>query len=197
MVFMILVLGSFPAMRIPRRYPSGLQGAGRAGHHLLPGHAGLLDREDHHQPHRTLGQPGARRRQDRIQVGARRQHRPHLFPRRHRSQRRPDHDRPAGPGHAANLAAQHPASRRAALRSDRHHAAGRAHGQNPTLDEANVKDVARIQVRNMLGCVPGCVAPGGGRRQGPHHPHLSRAQRDGGPPPVDAGRYRRPSRRAT
>ena len=31
--------------------------------------------------------------------------------------------------------------------------------ENPYLDEANVKDVARIQVRNLLGSVPGCVAP--------------------------------------
>jgi multidrug efflux pump subunit AcrB len=31
--------------------------------------------------------------------------------------------------------------------------------QNPTLDEAHVKDIARIDVRNMLGAVPGCVAP--------------------------------------
>src|ERR1700722_1720244 len=31
--------------------------------------------------------------------------------------------------------------------------------ENPSLDEANVKDVARIQVRNFLGSVPGCVAP--------------------------------------
>jgi multidrug efflux pump subunit AcrB len=31
--------------------------------------------------------------------------------------------------------------------------------ENPYLDEANVKDVARIQVRNFLGSVPGCVAP--------------------------------------
>ncbi len=30
---------------------------------------------------------------------------------------------------------------------------------NPTMDEANVKDVARIQVRNALGSVKGCVAP--------------------------------------
>ena len=30
---------------------------------------------------------------------------------------------------------------------------------NPGMNEANVKDVARIQVRNMLGSVPGCVAP--------------------------------------
>jgi multidrug efflux pump subunit AcrB len=30
---------------------------------------------------------------------------------------------------------------------------------NPDLDEARVKDVARIDVRNMLGAVPGCVAP--------------------------------------
>src|SRR6516164_4052125 len=30
---------------------------------------------------------------------------------------------------------------------------------NPTLDEANVKDVARITVRNELGSVKGCVAP--------------------------------------
>jgi multidrug efflux pump subunit AcrB len=30
---------------------------------------------------------------------------------------------------------------------------------NPTMDEANVKDVARIQVRNALGVVKGCVAP--------------------------------------
>ncbi len=30
---------------------------------------------------------------------------------------------------------------------------------NPHLDEAKVKDVARIDVRNMLGAVPGCVAP--------------------------------------
>ncbi len=30
---------------------------------------------------------------------------------------------------------------------------------NPGLDEAHVKDVARIQVRNKLGSVPGCVAP--------------------------------------
>jgi multidrug efflux pump subunit AcrB len=30
---------------------------------------------------------------------------------------------------------------------------------NPALDEAHVKDVARIDVRNMLGAVPGCVAP--------------------------------------
>jgi multidrug efflux pump subunit AcrB len=30
---------------------------------------------------------------------------------------------------------------------------------NGTLDEAHVKDVARIDVRNMLGAVPGCVAP--------------------------------------
>src|SRR5437870_9744569 len=27
------------------------------------------------------------------------------------------------------------------------------------LDEAHVKDIARINVRNMLGSVPGCVAP--------------------------------------
>lgn len=31
--------------------------------------------------------------------------------------------------------------------------------RNPTMDEAHVKDVARIDVRNMLGAVPGCVAP--------------------------------------
>jgi len=31
--------------------------------------------------------------------------------------------------------------------------------QNPEMDEAHVKDVARIDVRNMLGAVPGCVAP--------------------------------------
>jgi multidrug efflux pump subunit AcrB len=31
--------------------------------------------------------------------------------------------------------------------------------RNPALDEAHVKDVARIDVRNMLGAVPGCVAP--------------------------------------
>jgi multidrug efflux pump subunit AcrB len=30
---------------------------------------------------------------------------------------------------------------------------------NPKLDEAHVKDIARIDVRNMLGAVPGCVAP--------------------------------------
>jgi multidrug efflux pump subunit AcrB len=30
---------------------------------------------------------------------------------------------------------------------------------NPSLDEAHVKDLARIDVRNMLGKVPGCVAP--------------------------------------
>jgi multidrug efflux pump subunit AcrB len=30
---------------------------------------------------------------------------------------------------------------------------------NPNLDEAKVKDLARIDVRNMLGEVPGCVAP--------------------------------------
>src|SRR6516225_7989415 len=30
---------------------------------------------------------------------------------------------------------------------------------NPTMDEANVKDLARIQVRNMLGRVKGAVAP--------------------------------------
>src|SRR5947207_4475451 len=31
--------------------------------------------------------------------------------------------------------------------------------ENPALDEAHVKDTARIDVRNMLGAVPGCVAP--------------------------------------
>jgi multidrug efflux pump subunit AcrB len=31
--------------------------------------------------------------------------------------------------------------------------------ENPYLNEASVKDVARIQVRNLLGAVPGCVAP--------------------------------------
>jgi multidrug efflux pump subunit AcrB len=31
--------------------------------------------------------------------------------------------------------------------------------ENPFMDEAHVKDVARIQVRNFLGSVPGCVAP--------------------------------------
>jgi multidrug efflux pump subunit AcrB len=31
--------------------------------------------------------------------------------------------------------------------------------ENPQLDEAHVKDLARIDVRNMLGKVPGCVAP--------------------------------------
>jgi multidrug efflux pump subunit AcrB len=31
--------------------------------------------------------------------------------------------------------------------------------ENKSLDEANIKDVARIQVRNLLGSVPGCVAP--------------------------------------
>jgi multidrug efflux pump subunit AcrB len=30
---------------------------------------------------------------------------------------------------------------------------------NPELDEAHLKDVARIDVRNFLGSVPGCVAP--------------------------------------
>src|SRR5438270_3469004 len=30
---------------------------------------------------------------------------------------------------------------------------------NPSLFEARVKDLARIDVRNMLGSVPGCVAP--------------------------------------
>jgi multidrug efflux pump subunit AcrB len=31
--------------------------------------------------------------------------------------------------------------------------------ENKYLDEANIKDVARVQVRNFLGAVPGCVAP--------------------------------------
>ncbi len=31
--------------------------------------------------------------------------------------------------------------------------------ENKLLDEANIKDVARIQVRNFLGSVPGCVSP--------------------------------------
>ena len=31
--------------------------------------------------------------------------------------------------------------------------------QNAQMDEAHVKDTARIDVRNMLGAVPGCVAP--------------------------------------
>src|SRR6202030_354131 len=31
--------------------------------------------------------------------------------------------------------------------------------ENPFLDEAHVKDVARIQVRMFLGSVPGCIAP--------------------------------------
>jgi multidrug efflux pump subunit AcrB len=31
--------------------------------------------------------------------------------------------------------------------------------KNPALDEAHIKDLARIDVRNMLGAVPGCVAP--------------------------------------
>jgi multidrug efflux pump subunit AcrB len=31
--------------------------------------------------------------------------------------------------------------------------------QNPQMDEAHLKDTARIDVRNMLGAVPGCVAP--------------------------------------
>ncbi|HKI35385.1 MAG TPA: efflux RND transporter permease subunit [Gemmataceae bacterium] len=31
--------------------------------------------------------------------------------------------------------------------------------KNPHMDEAKVKDLARIDVRNMLGAVPGCVAP--------------------------------------
>jgi multidrug efflux pump subunit AcrB len=31
--------------------------------------------------------------------------------------------------------------------------------QNPGMDEAHLKDTARIDVRNMLGAVPGCVAP--------------------------------------
>src|SRR5262249_55884002 len=30
---------------------------------------------------------------------------------------------------------------------------------NPSMDEAHLKDTARIDVRNMLGSVPGCVAP--------------------------------------
>lgn len=30
---------------------------------------------------------------------------------------------------------------------------------NPELDDARQKDVARIDVRNMLGAVPGCIAP--------------------------------------
>jgi multidrug efflux pump subunit AcrB len=30
---------------------------------------------------------------------------------------------------------------------------------NPFMDDARQKDVARIQVRNMLGAVPGCIAP--------------------------------------
>jgi multidrug efflux pump subunit AcrB len=30
---------------------------------------------------------------------------------------------------------------------------------NPSMDEAHLKDYARIDVRNMLGAVPGCVAP--------------------------------------
>src|SRR5205807_1101083 len=30
---------------------------------------------------------------------------------------------------------------------------------NPGMDEAHLKDIARIDVRNMLGNVPGCVAP--------------------------------------
>src|SRR2546426_12050156 len=29
--------------------------------------------------------------------------------------------------------------------------------KNPKLDEAHLKDVARIDVRNMLGAIPGCV----------------------------------------
>lgn len=31
--------------------------------------------------------------------------------------------------------------------------------KNPDLDEARIKDLARIDVRSMLGAVPGCVAP--------------------------------------
>ena len=39
--------------------------------------------------------------------------------------------------------------------------------------------------------------PRGGRRQGPHHPHLPQAQGDGGPQRLAARRGRAPSRRAT
>ena len=93
--------------------------------------------------------------QRRVAVGPGRQRRQALLPRRHRPERGPDDDQLARPGHAADPAAQHPAAGRPAVRPDRHAAAGHPHRQQPDdWTRPQVKDLARIEVRNMLGACP-------------------------------------------
>ena len=58
-VFMIIVLGAISLCADSRRYPARLQGAGRPGHHLLPGHAGLLASK---RPSPTASSAGSTRR---------------------------------------------------------------------------------------------------------------------------------------
>ena len=58
---------------------------------------------------------------------------------------------------------------------------------NPTMAEQEVKDLARVEVRNRLGAVSGVRRPGGRRRQGPPGHDLPRPEEARGPQPV-AGR---------
>ncbi len=62
LVFMILVLGVVVLQRVPVDILPVFKAPAVQVLTYYPGHAGLLDREDDHQPHRALGQPGARRR---------------------------------------------------------------------------------------------------------------------------------------
>ena len=79
--------------------------------------------------------------------------------------------------HAADPAAQHPAAGRPPLRPDRDPAAGHPDRQQPDVGEREVKDLARVEVRNSLGGGPGLRRPGGGRRQGPAGHDLPRTRR--------------------
>ena len=68
---------------------------------------------------------------------------------------------------------------------------------NPGMDEAHVKDIARIDVRNMLGRRAGLRGPGGGRRQGPHHPDLSSSRKNSRPATCRRSTWSMPCSRAT
>ena len=163
------------------RYLAGLPNACGPGDDLLSGHAGIVDRKDHHQPDRTLGQSGTRGGGGRIEIGAGRQHRQDLFPRRCRSRRRLDADQLAGAWHAADAAAQHPAAGGSAVRSDGHHAAGHSDRQQPEARRSRTSRTWPASMcATMLGAVPGVRRTGGGRRQGSHDADLPRSQEAAG-----------------
>ena len=110
---------------------------------------------------------------------------------------RPDHDQLAGPGHAADAAAQYAAAGGAAVRPDRHHAAGHPHRREPATGRGQRQGRGPHRRAQHARRGARLRRPRGGRRQGPHRPHLPRPQEAGSPQPVAARRGRGPASTAT